>query len=181
MHTKRGVEKGASDLGGTSIERCVKGRYGPIIAGSMEVLRELCNLFDGQFDFVSRRKYKKHEKNLRRHIAKLELAEQTGIKTTIVVRNRKQKARIYFDGKYTLIIDNCPETIFNLLVLVDASQTCQPRIFMFRPDEEKLEEFREIISRVTIISDWEEILENPEIAEMIETKTMQHAYSVSAR
>ncbi len=129
-------------------------RYSTIPAskGVFEAMKKLNAFFDGQVYLISKCTPWAQEKILA-WLSDNDFHNKTGVdsKNIHFVRERHEKDAICQKLGITHFIDDRLEVLSHMI-------KSTPNLFLFQPDKAEIEEFKQFLPNVTVVTDWEQIL-----------------------
>ena len=135
----------------------------PATEGAFRVIRKLNKeKFNGKIFLISKCTTWAQEKILA-WLKDNNFYTKTGVSTKNVLfcRGRYEKDKICKDNGITYFIDNRLEVLSHMVKTV-------PYLFLYRPDESEIDEYRQFLPEVTRVESWDEVLKE---INKIETKS----------
>jgi len=126
----------------------------PASKGVFEYLKKLnSGKFRDNIFLVSRAK-EEHEKRILTWLVDNDFYNKTGIKPKNVFfcRERHEKERICRENNITYFVDDRLEVLSHMVGKI-------PHLFLFQPDPQEVEEFKQFLPNVIGVGSWEEIME----------------------
>lgn len=125
----------------------------PEVSGVMESLKALNDKFNGRIFLVSKLR-EEHDSRTLRWLKKNKFFEKTGIdpKNIIFCRNRSDKVNICLEKDIKHFVDDRLEVLGHMVGKV-------PNLFLFNPNQDEVENFKQFLSEVNLVKNWSEIME----------------------